>query len=91
MSKQTLDKKIIAEMAEKIWAKVRELQEARKKAFEEHKAYRVEMLPYMTELGRETSKGCADAAKIAGQIEQIIAVGKMLGLIDKEVDYLDHI
>ena len=75
-----------AKMAEKIWAKVHELQESRKKAFEAHKKFIQQHPPRF-----DCDRGCAEAAEIAGQIEQVIAVGKLLGLIDENVDYMDYI
>ena len=75
-----------AKMAEKIWAKVHELQEQRKKAFEAHERFIQQHPPRF-----DCDRGCSEAAGIADQIEQVIATGKLLGLIDEEVDYMDYI
>lgn len=75
-----------AKMAEKIWAKVHELREARKKAFEAHQKFIRQHPPRF-----DCDRGCAEAAEIAGQIEQVIATGKLLGLIGEKIDYMDYI
>lgn len=77
---------VIAKMKEKIWAKVHELKETRKKAFEAHKNFIRQHPPRF-----DCDRGCAEAAGIADQIEQIIATGKLLDLIDKKIDYTDYI
>ena len=75
-----------ANAAEKIWAKVHGLQEARKKAFEAHKKF-IQLHPPRFDCDR----GCAEAAGIADQIEQVIATGKLIGVIDEKIDYMDYI
>ena len=91
MAKKLEDEKSASEMKKIIWAKVHELQEARKRAFEAHKENRARMLPFMSEIVRELSEGCAEAANIADQIKYLIETGKMLGLIQKELNYWDYL
>ncbi|HLC93657.1 MAG TPA: hypothetical protein VJG85_01440 [Patescibacteria group bacterium] len=75
----------IAQMRETLWANVQRLQEERRKAFEAHQK-RIEQHP--PRFGCDY--GCAEAAAIAGQIEQVILTGKELGLVDQSVDPMDY-
>lgn len=69
-----------------LWKKVKKLQAARKKAFEEHEVLIKKHPPKW-----DCDLGCAEAANIADQIQQLIKTGQMLGLIDKKIDYINYL
>jgi hypothetical protein len=71
--------------ADKIWKKVENLRVARRKAFEDNKIRLKEHPPKW-----DCDRGSAAAAEIAGQIQQLIETGQMLGLIDEKVNYMDY-
>ena len=90
MAKKTNDKSIL-EMQVLIWDKVAELREKRKRAFDTHKENRAKTFPYESEMARELSEGSPAAANIADQIMYLIETGKMLGLIEGKVNYVDYL
>ena len=86
----SLDPETLKKMQEILWGKIKELQIKRNEAFKKHAEWYERMAPKMTQLGRETNKGCADAAELASKIDSIIEVGQMLGLIGRNVKSYNH-
>ena len=76
----------LEEMKKILWAKVNELKEERERVWKEHKEF---IEKYPPRFGCD--EGSQDCYVIAKRIESIIEVGKLLGLVDENVDYRKYI
>jgi hypothetical protein len=76
----------VEEMKKRFWDHIEALRAERKKTWEAHKE---RIRKHKSRFGCDD--GCADCAEIAGQIRELIKVGKLIGLVAEDINYLDFL